>query len=175
MGFFDKVFGRDTTLEDRPTAHRPTVKRTDDEIAVERYEYLLRTATPQTIEKVHEEAFAKLTPAQLDIMFGRLAEVAPENERPTDATPATLAKAATLTEAKQPGALARAFGGQDGAGWGGSMYGTLAGYVVASSLLDAYFFAGLTSTASAQVAGTDTASGSAASGDGGWGGFDFGF
>jgi hypothetical protein len=165
MGFFDKVFGRDTTLEDRPTAHR-----NDDEIAVERYEYLLRTATPQTIEKVHEEAFAKLTPAQLDILFGRLTEAAPEDGRPTDASPATLAKVATLTEAKQPGALARAFGGQDGAGWGGSMYGTLAGYVVASSILDAYFFAGLTSTATAQGAGTVASE----AGDG-WGGFDFGF
>ena len=166
MGFFDRVFGRDTTLEDRPAPHR-----TVDEIAVERYDYLLRTASPQTIDRVHEEAFAKLTPAQLDILFGRLTEAAPEGGRPTDATPATLAKAATLTEAKQPGALARAFGGQDGAGWGGSMYGTLAGYVVASSILDAYFFAGLTSTATAQGAGTDVAS---EAGDG-WGGFDFGF
>ncbi|MET4583450.1 hypothetical protein ABIE21_002976 [Conyzicola nivalis] len=170
MGFFDRVFGRDSTLEDRPAPHR-----TADEIAVERYDYLLRTASPKTIDRVHEEAFAKLTPAQLDILFSRLTEAAPEGERPADATPAALAKAATLTEAKQPGALSRAFGGQDGAGWGGSMYGTLAGYVVASSIIDAYFFAGLTSTAVAQGAGADTAAASAAAGDGGWGGFDFGF
>ena len=93
MGFFYRLFGReDQSAEQRPAA---TARRSDDEIAVERYEYLLRTAPPETIEKVHTEAFSKLTPQQRDILFEKLTAHADANERPADAAPATLAKAAT--------------------------------------------------------------------------------
>ena len=45
MGFFDRIFG---TEPQQPEQQRRTAQpeRTDDEIAVERYQYLLRTAPP---------------------------------------------------------------------------------------------------------------------------------
>ena len=35
--------------------------RDPDEVAVERYRYMLRTAPPETLEHAHAEAFAKLS------------------------------------------------------------------------------------------------------------------
>src|ERR1700712_2633247 len=143
MGFFDRLFG----TEEPQQAAKPTPKRTDDEIAVERYEYLLRTAPPETIEKVHTEAFAKLTPEQRDILFDKLtanADAASDpSERPADAAPATLAKAATRAELQQPGTLTRALGGGVGgmgfAGtFGSSLLGSVAGYVIGSALVSSF-------------------------------------
>ncbi len=61
MGFFDGLFGNDDQQQARtaPLA----APRSEDEIAIERYRYLLRTAPPDKIEEVHAEAFAKLTPS----------------------------------------------------------------------------------------------------------------
>ncbi len=36
----------------------------DDKQALERYQYMLKTAPPDDIERAHEEAFAQLTPDQ---------------------------------------------------------------------------------------------------------------
>jgi len=46
---------------------------------------MLRTAPPDGIENVHVQAFDKLTPAQLDILFEGLTADAPHlcNDRPT--------------------------------------------------------------------------------------------
>ena len=54
---------------------------TDDEIAVERYRYLLRTAPPETLEQVHAEAFAKLTDEQIRavVAFQRSVAAKPSN------------------------------------------------------------------------------------------------
>ena len=60
MGFLDRLFGTDGAAA--PAARRG--QPTDDERAIERYRYLLRTAPPETIEEVHREAFAKLTEEQ---------------------------------------------------------------------------------------------------------------
>ena len=100
MGFLDRLFGRDeqgSTAQARtaPTTRGATPQRTDDEIAVERYQYLLRTAPPETIEQVHTEAFSKLTDEQRDLLFRQLTDNAMEGERPANAEPATLAKSAT--------------------------------------------------------------------------------
>ena len=145
MGFFDRLFGREEeTAEQRPAA---TARRSDDEIAVERYEYLLRTAPPETIEKVHTEAFSKLTPQQRDILFEKLTAHADANERPADAAPATLAKAATRAELQQPGSLTRTlggsgFGGAGGVGLGGmfatSLLGSVTGFVIGSALVSTF-------------------------------------
>lgn len=138
MGFFDRLFGR----EEQQQPARP--QRTDDEIAVERYQYLLRTAPPETIEQVHTEAFSKLTPQQRDILFQKLTENSNPSERPADAEPATLAKAATRAEFQQPGSMARALGGYGSGGpsfgsmVGSSLLGSIAGYVIGSVLVSTF-------------------------------------
>ena len=201
MGFLDRLLGR----EEREPAQRyspppaprreAAPQRTDDEIAVERYQYLLRTAPPETIEQVHTEAFARLTPEQRDLLFRQLSENASPSERPANAEPATLAKAATRAELQQPGTLARSFGGQ-GQGQGGmsfggmvgsSMLGTIAGYVIGSAIVSAFMPMGGEADAGAGSEGGDTggdtggaeasgadASGADAGSDSGGGFGDFG-
>ena len=89
----------------------PPDERTADQIAVERYDHLLRTAPPDTIETMHAEAFEQLTPKQVDILFERLSEdSATPAERPQDAQPATLARAATRAEARGRGTMSRRLG-----------------------------------------------------------------
>src|SRR6188472_3960044 len=100
MGFLDRLLGR-PEQPDEPRRTAPP-QRTDDEIAVERYRYLLRTAPPGTIEQVHTEAFSKLTDEQRDLLFTQLTENAMEGERPANSEPATLAKSATRAELRQP-------------------------------------------------------------------------
>ncbi len=189
MGFLDRLLGRDEESTERRPA--PAPRRSDDEIAVERYEYLLRTAPPETIEKVHTEAFSKLTPQQRDILFDKLTANANTNERPADAEPATLAKAATRAEIQQPGTLTRtlggsAFGGAGGPGLGGmfasSLLGSVAGYVIGSALVSSFMpmdYGNSSPDATADESGTDAsgtdasgtdASASGASDAGGWGG-----
>ncbi len=144
MGFLDRLLGRDADPAPRGT------QRSDDELAVERYRYLLRTAPPDTIERAHAEAFSRLTPKQREILFDRLtAHAATSTERPVDAQPATLAQAATRAELQQPGALQRTLGGSafGGAGMGGpsfggmvgsSLLGSVAGYVIGSALVSGF-------------------------------------
>jgi hypothetical protein len=145
MGFLDRLLGRPEQPDQPRRAAAP--QRSDDEIAVERYRYLLRTAPPETIEQVHTEAFSKLTDEQRDLLFQQLTENAMEGERPADAQPATLAQAATRAELRQPGTLDRAFGGEQAGGrqgpgfgsmLGASLLGTVAGYVVGSALVSAF-------------------------------------
>jgi hypothetical protein len=65
MGFFDRLFGAPGDREARPAEQVPPARRlSEDQLAIERYRYLLRTAPPESIEAVHAEAFAKLTPLQ---------------------------------------------------------------------------------------------------------------
>lgn len=117
----------------------------DDARAVARYRYLLRTAPPETLEQVHAEAFAKLTPEQRQQVLSGLSQDAPQGEAPTSAEPRDLARAATRAEMRQPGTLERTFGrgGFGGAGMGGtlmgSMMGTIAGVVVGTAIADALF------------------------------------
>lgn len=146
MQLLDRILGRNITM-DAPAA--PTA----DEQAVERYEYLLRTAKPDTIESAHVDAFEQLTPEQRDLVFERFTAHLPTRERPDDATPVALAKTATRAEERSPGILARAFGksqadaGKERSGpEGGSFLGTFAAYAIASSAIDAIFWAGLIGT-----------------------------
>jgi hypothetical protein len=129
-------------------------QRTDDEIAVERYRYLLRTAPPETIEQVHEEAFMKLSPEQRRILFTQLSQEAAPGDAPRGDDPHSLAQSATRSEIRKPGTMERAFAGagaQDGGGgrgqgggmgFGGmvasSLLGTVAGYVIGSALVSAF-------------------------------------
>jgi hypothetical protein len=174
MGFLDRLLGREEPTRDEPNqrpaapAGQAASARTDDEIAVERYQYLLRTAPPETIEKVHAEAFAKLTDEQRELLFTRLSENADERERPANAEPATLAKAATRAELREPGTLTRTFGGQGQGGMGfgslvgGTILGTVAGYVIGSALVSAFLPDPGATDAAASDPGADSGSGSGA-------------
>jgi|SRR4051794_2176263 hypothetical protein len=71
IGFLNRLFGRREESRAQPAAptyHGHGDKEYQppnaDEQALQRYRYLLKTAPPETIEQAHEEAFAKLTPAQ---------------------------------------------------------------------------------------------------------------
>lgn len=197
MGFLDFILGRKEQSPENPSrreAAQRVPQRSEDEIAVERYQYLLRTAPPETIEQVHTEAFSKLTHEQRDLLFRQLTETVEPSERPKDAQPASLAQAATRAELREPGTLTRSFGneqgGQRGMGMagmiGGSMLGTIAGFVVGSALMSAFLpmDGGATDAsgegdaggdAGADGGGGDAGSGGDASGGGGdFGGGDFG-
>ena len=66
MGFLRKLFGGGDERERIPpdAGRRRAPAQSADEQAVERYRYMLRTAPPESSERAHEEAFARLTPEQ---------------------------------------------------------------------------------------------------------------
>lgn len=201
MGFLDRLLGREPeqapqgTTGSVPDYGTPpgTVKdatpdgRSDDEIALERYRYLLRTAPPETIEQVHEEAFARLTPDQRAQVFAQLSAEAPQGEAPRDAGAPALAQAATRSELRSPGTLERSLGAQNQAGgpgfgsgmgsmFAGSLLGSVAGIVIGSAVAQAFIpDLGSNETAGADASGGDGGDG-VGFGDGGgdFGGGDFG-
>ena len=78
--------------------------------AAANYEQLLRTAPPESLRKVHSEAFAKLTPAQRELIFEKLLKQAQApDERPVNANAYALAATATIVELRRPGTLKRIF------------------------------------------------------------------
>jgi hypothetical protein len=158
MGFLSRLFGGDDDRgQDRaPTSARRPASRaavqSDDERAVERYRYLLRTAPPETIEQAHAEAFAQLTPEQRQMVLQELTAALPERERAAaqDDDPRAMARAATRAEMRQPGTLERTFGGfsapgmgMGGVGLGGLMAGSFlssfAGILVGGAIANQFF------------------------------------
>ena len=148
MDALRRLFGGDEA-ERRPA--RPMQRRrvlSEDEQAVERYRYLLRTAPPETIEDAHAEAFAKLTPEQRRMVVQELDETRTPAERASaasDEDPRSLARMATRAEMRQPGTLERTWSGMPamgGVGMGGmflnSFLGTIAGVMVGSMIADAF-------------------------------------
>lgn len=216
MGLFDRLFGSGDDASDRtpPPAPRGGARgmrdaggryapppaqadstasgSQDDQRAIERYRYLLRTAPPETVEQVHAEAFERLTPAQRRQVLDEMSSGLAASERPASNDPRALARAATRAEYSQPGFMERTFGGRSfsggGAGpgfgsmLGASMLGTIGGYVVGSALVGAMFDPGYDAGYADGVAadaGTDGSGGDAAAdmggGDaGGFGGGDLG-
>lgn len=200
MGFLDRLLGRPEPEtpgdpaygQQAPAQPRGAgTARSEDEIAVERYRYLLRTAPPETIEQVHEEAFTKLTPEQRGILYRQLSEGAPVGESPADDSPKALAVSATRSEMRQPGSLERSFGSQGGGmGFGGmlasSMLGTIAGVVVGSAIAQAFIpdtvgtdasgaeASGEPATDAGADTGADAGSTDASADGGGWGDGGFG-
>ncbi len=169
-------------------AGAPGSGSTEDERAVERYRYLLRTAPPERIEEVHAEAFATLTPEQRRMVYDEFTRSAPAGEAPRGDDPRSLAQAATRSEIRQPGFMERSLGGMGGGAGqrqgpsfgrmvGASILGTVAGYVIGSAIMSAFLpdpgsFDGGTDAADDGGAG-DTGGGyDEASADGGsdWGG-----
>ena len=189
MGFLDRFLGRDER-ESSPAHHSsgqpfgqpgsyqpvpadrfgdatPTM-RNDDDIALERYRYLLRTAPPERIEQAHEEAFAQLTPEQRRMLYQQFATSGADAPRSDD--PHSLAQAATRSELRQPGSMERVLGSVPGGGQqargggfgsmlGASLLGTVGGYVIGSAIMGAFL------PSMADLGGADQAMGDDAAGD----------
>ena len=203
MGFLDRLLGReDRSRQDQQRPYPPygqqsydrPAPRTDDQAAVERYRYLLRTAPPERIEEVHAEAFARLTPEQRRMVFDEMSRTAPAGEAPRSDDPRSLAQSATRSEFRQPGFMERTLGGGASGGYGqrqgpgfgsmlgSSILGTVAGYVIGSTLMSAFLpdpgFDGGTdagadqSDAGADQGGTGDAGADQGSQDDWGGGFD---
>ena len=202
MGLLDWLLGRKEETRAQPTAS--TSRGPDDggqqppdadEQALQRYRYMLRTAPPETIEQAHEEAFAKLTPAQRAQALRELAAVTPEGERATLAgdrdDPRSLARLATRAEMRQPGTMERTFGGVGRGpgmggmvgGLGGTIFASLAagfvGSLVAQQFLDSVGDFGFDEGGTSEQSGDEEAYGDAGGdssdyGSGDYGGGDFG-
>ncbi|GAA1950837.1 hypothetical protein [Agromyces allii] len=185
MGFFDRLFGAPDDRTSQPPRPIPRARpQSEDERAVERYRYLLRTAPPESIEAVHAEAFAKLTPEQRAQVYRALAEQAPPGERVLSDEPSALARAATRAELRAPGTMERTFQATDAANGrlayggpsfgsmvGSSMLGTVAGVVVGSMIAQAFLPGPDFGGDVAGEGGAGSADGGAdASADGGFGG-----
>lgn len=194
MEVLRRLFGGEEPGSAAPRPRPRSREMSEDEQAVERYRYLLRTAPPETIEEAHAEAFAKLTPEQRRLVLQELDATVTPAERAAGATydedPRSLARLATRAEMRQPGTLERTWSGMPagagmgGIGMGGLMMGnfmsTIAGVMVGSMIADAFLGdAGYdqgSADASADPSGAeggDFAAGDAGSGDGGTFG-DFG-
>ena len=111
MGIFDRIFGgREAPTEGQPAQ----AGLSEDEQAIARYRYMLKTAPPETIEQAHAEAFAKLTPEQRRKLLEQLRVELPDAELASAArmgdNPAELARVATRAEVRQPGTMERVFG-----------------------------------------------------------------
>jgi len=171
MGFLDRLLGREprdahdagghgTAAQQTggyPTQYPPAgpaygtsgapssaAPRDADQVAIDRYRYLLRTAPPDAVEQAHAEAFARLTPDQRRQVLEDLGSVVPPAERATSDAPQDLARMATRAEMRQPGTLERSFAGRGGAPGFGSMVGssllgTVAGVVIGSAVANALF------------------------------------
>lgn len=128
----------------------------DDQQAIERYRYMLRTAPPDDIERAHAEAFERLTPEQRRTVLTELAAQVPPSEVPRSDDPQSLARMATRAEMRQPGTMERTFGNvPSGPGLGGIFLSTLAGAFVGTAIAGAFFgndFGGA-ETASADATG----------------------
>ena len=194
MGLLDRLLGREDQNRPRPAWNsqpqqpRPQQRqRTADEVAIERYRYLLRTAPPEQVEQAHAEAFAKLTPQQRQQVLSELSAAVPVSERVQSDDPRSLARMATRAEMRQPGTMERALGGRGmGMGMGGMIAGGLlasvAGAFIGTAIADAMFDVNDSGeSVEAADAGGDgggdgggDAGGEAGSGGGDYGGGDYG-
>jgi len=144
-GFGGSAAERPTAPPDqrRPQYQPGSSDQDPDEVAVERYRYMLRTAPPETLEQAHAEAFEKLTPEQRRKVLEDLGNDVPASERATSDDPQSLARMATRAEMRQPGTMERVLGGgRGGMGMGGMIVGSLlasvAGAFVGTAIADAF-------------------------------------
>jgi len=163
MSILDKLFGHEehpkqqVPQPQQPYPNQPQqaappqqTAQTADQQAIARYQYMLKTAPPETIEQAHQEAFAQLSPEQRRQVLQQLTSTMPASERPPANAaddPQALARAATRAEVRQPGTLERLFGsssaapggGGGGMGIGGSLLTGLAGAFVGTAIADHFF------------------------------------
>lgn len=124
----------------------------DDQRALARYRYLLKTAAPESIERAHAQAIARLTSGQRQLLLQQIAESLPPSERalagPANDTPHGIARLITRAEIQRPGMAERLFGGVATAGAGGlglggvlgaSLLGSVVGVVVGGAIGTALF------------------------------------
>ncbi len=112
----------------------------EDQQAIERYRYMLRTAPPDDIERAHAEAFARLTPEHRQMVLRELASQMPASEVPQSDDPQSLARLATRAEMRQPGTMEQTFSRMPaGPGLGGMFLSTLAGAFVGTAIAGAFF------------------------------------
>lgn len=171
MGIFDFIFGRRGGQQEQQRAAAPLSfgdgpvrlgaaphgqPADENERALERYRYMLRTAPPETIERAHAEAFERLSPEQRAYVLQALAAELPAAERDAaeraGSDPHSLARTATRAELRAPGLVERTLAARPAHGHGGApgggmgmMAGTLlasfaagfAGSMVASAFFDA--------------------------------------
>ncbi len=128
------------SLPKRHPKHEAGLKQGDG-AAVARYEYLLAIAQPDMIDKMHVEAFGRLSSEQLRVIFTRFVENATTvADRPIDAEPTTLARFATDVEVARPGSLLRILGPQARDAEGErTLLATIAEVIVASPLAAVLF------------------------------------
>ncbi|WP_311201098.1 hypothetical protein [Brachybacterium paraconglomeratum] len=91
----------------------------EDRRAIARYDYLVRTAEPDQLERVHREAFERLTPAQREQLGTTMRSELPEGERPRSEDPQDLARSATRLGVLDPRRLTRLLGRVGGSGGSG--------------------------------------------------------
>ncbi len=89
-----------------------------DQVAIAKYDYLLRTAPPEQLEQVHHDAFARLTPGQRQQIRDRLNSELPPHEHLRDDSAGGMARAMTRGEVARPGLVRRVLGGAGSAGRG---------------------------------------------------------
>ncbi len=144
MGIFDRFRSGDESRGRTYEGER--TESSEDEQALARYWYMLKTAPPETIEQAHAEAFARLTPQQRRMLLEQLRAEVPEADAAYAAeNPQALARLATRAEVRQPGTMERLFSRVPAAGPGfggliagsllGSMAGTVLGTMIAQDFL----------------------------------------
>jgi hypothetical protein len=79
----------------------------EDRRAIARYDYLVRTAEPEQLERVHREALERLTPGQREELSSRMGQELPAGERPRTDAPQDLARSATRLGVLDPRRLTR--------------------------------------------------------------------
>ncbi len=123
----DKLTGDDRSRQQQPQygqqpqqyGQQPHRGSADpDKVALAKYDYLLRTASPDQLEQVHHDAFARLTPAQRQQVRERLNSELPPHEHLRDDSAGGMARAMTRGEVARPGLVRRVLGG-GGRGQGG--------------------------------------------------------
>lgn len=125
------------------SARRAARAAAADALALDRYEKMLGSAPPAVVERVHADAFGRLSPEQRAGVYERLASAASADERPADATPGALARSASRAEARQRGAVARMLGADaPGAALssavGAAILGAVAAYAASSVVWEAW-------------------------------------
>jgi hypothetical protein len=97
---------------------RSTGPADHDKVALAKYDYLLRTSSPEQLEQVHHDAFARLTPEQRQQVLQRMNAELPPHERVADDSAGPMARAMTRGEVGRPGLIRRVLGGGNGPGSG---------------------------------------------------------